>query len=87
VSQDFVRIDKNSREELRFTIVDWNGQKYIDIRVWIKADPEEGQEEIPTKKGIRFNGELLPEVIGILQGIDRTLGGSQGAVEETKART
>ena len=64
------KIDKNSAEEIRFSFAEWNGKRYLDIRVWVKADPEEGKGELPTKKGIRFNLELLDEFIEILQKIN-----------------
>jgi len=64
------KIDKNQAEEIRFSFAAWHDKKYLDIRVWVKAAPEEGKEEQPTKKGIRFNIELLDEFIKILQKIN-----------------
>ena len=64
------KLEKNSGEEIRFSFAEWNGKRYLDIRVWVKADPDEGKEEQPTKKGIRFNLELLDEFIEILQKIN-----------------
>jgi len=64
------KLDKNTAEEIRFSFAEWHDKKYLDIRVWVKADPEEGKEEQPTKKGIRFSLELLDEFIKILQKIN-----------------
>jgi len=75
MSKIFGRIEKNSVEEIRFSFCEWNGKEYVDVRVWIKEDPEEGRKEIPTRKGIRFNAELLPEFIKILRKMDKKMGG------------
>jgi hypothetical protein len=89
------KIEKNPAEEIRFSLTEWKSKKYVDIRIWIKADPGEGQEEIPTKKGIRFLAELIPEFIKILQKIDEKLAcgesaqteGMQGKAAETPSET
>lgn len=74
MSEVFASLEKNSVEEIRFAFYEWNGKKYADIRVWVKADPEESRDEIPTRKGIRFNAELLPEFIKILRAMDKESG-------------
>jgi hypothetical protein len=71
----FGRLDKNSVEEIQFSFCEWNGKEYVDIRVWVKEDPEEGRKEIPTRKGIRFNAELLPDFLKILKRMDKKLAG------------
>jgi hypothetical protein len=69
-TKTIAKLDKNTAEEIRFSFAEWHDKKYVDIRVWVKADPEEGKEEQPTKKGIRFNLDLLDEFIKILQKIN-----------------
>lgn len=78
------KIEKNSAEEIHFAFVEWKQKKYLDIRVWVKADPDEGREEQPTKKGVRFNVELLEEFIEVLQKINAGLAFGPGEAEETK---
>ena len=68
-------IEKNSAEEIRFSVVKWHEKNYVDVRVWIKADPSEGRDEMPTKRGVRFNIEILPDFLEQLQKIDAELGG------------
>jgi len=75
-------IEKNSAEEIRFSVVKWHEKNYVDVRVWIKADPSEGRDEMPTKRGVRFNSELLLEVIETLQKIDADLGGEPPETKE-----
>jgi len=66
-------IDKNTAEEIRFAVIKWHGMNFIDIRTWVKSDPSEGRDEIATKKGVRFNSEILSEFITLLQKIDQDL--------------
>lgn len=68
-------IEKNTAEEIRFGIIKWHGMNFVDVRVFVKADPSEARDEIATKKGIRFNAELLGEFIQLLQKIDADLAG------------
>jgi hypothetical protein len=89
-TKTIAKLDKNTAEEIRFSFAEWHDKKYLDIRVWVKADPEEGKEEQPTKKGIRFSLELLDEFIRILQKInageafeqERPEGAEEQGVEE-----
>ena len=78
----FGAIDKNPAEEIRFSVVRWHEKDYVDIRVWIKADPSEARDEMPTKRGVRFTAEILGEVIGQLQKIDADLAGESAEIKE-----
>ena len=75
-------IEKNSAEEIRFSVVKWHEKNYVDIRIWVKADPSEGRDEIATKKGVRFHIEILPEFIRLLQRIDADLAGESAEIKE-----
>jgi len=78
----FGTIDKNTAEEIRFSVVKWHEKNFVDVRVWVKADPSEGRDEIATKKGVRFNLEILPEFIEQLQRIDEALAGEPPETKE-----
>lgn len=67
------RLDKNSAEEIEFHLEEYHGQQYLDIRIWVKGEPSAPGSEQPTKKGIRFNVELLGEFIQALQRINAGL--------------
>ena len=59
-------IKKNSTEEIRVELGEFNGHDLINIRVW--AEPRNGGDErIPTKAGIAARITLLPELIAALQ--------------------
>ena len=50
---------KNTQEEVRTQITEYKGYKLIDIRVWYV---KEGEDPLPTKKGLTLNVELYPEL-------------------------
>lgn len=50
---------KNSLEEVRSIVTEFKGKKYIDMRVYYKA--EDGSYR-PTKKGLTLSPELVPEL-------------------------
>jgi len=78
-SQDqklIAQFDKNSAEVIKVHLVGWKGQDYIDIRVWIKGEPDEADK--PTIKGIRLNVELLPDLQSALRAVAEKI---EGGVE------
>ena len=65
--------EKNSMEEVRVTVSEWKGQKYLDIRTWVNPLYEKGEEAKPTKKGITLNAGLLPDLMKALKKAGDTL--------------
>ena len=58
-------IPKNTREEIRVQIGEFNGHQLLNIRVW--ADSREaGAGRVPTKAGVACKVALLPELIAAL---------------------
>ena len=62
--------EKNSIEKIMVKMVEWNGQNYIDIRVWYTTN---GKEYLPGKKGITLNMELMPRLINALEEAGKAL--------------
>ena len=60
---------KSNGEEIRIAIRKWEGKYYIDLRQWFE-DRQANGELKPTKKGIIFPMERLPE---FKEGVDRLL--------------
>lgn len=54
---------KNSREEIRLTLDTFKGAELVNIRVWYR---DEGGDYRPSKKGVAFKLDLLPQVIAAL---------------------
>lgn len=60
-------IEKNKREQIRIEVNEFRGQDLVDIRIYYQ-DQDSGEWK-PSKKGIAFRVELLPEVIEALQAL------------------
>ena len=59
--QPIAIIQKNTQEEIRIGLDEFKGHPLVSIRVWVT------DRDLPTKKGIAFNPDLLPDVIAALQ--------------------
>ena len=57
-----IEIQKNSREVIRISESEYEGHKFVDLRVWYS----DNGEMKPTKKGISFNHNVAKEVIEAL---------------------
>ena len=63
-----IEIQKNSREVLRISESEYEGHKFVDLRVWYN----DNGEMKPTKKGISFNPSKAKEVVeGILSVVEK----------------
>ena len=63
-----IEIQKNSREVIRISESEYEGHKFVDLRVWYN----DNGEMKPTKKGISFNPSKAKEVVeGILSGVEK----------------
>ena len=63
------KLPMNNGDEIRIAVHKWQGRQYIDLRQWFesKRKGEEGCVK-PTKKGIIFPMERLPE---FKEGVDK----------------
>jgi len=53
------RFSRNENEDISFSVREFKERLYCDIRIFFKASDNEWH---PTKKGITFRIDLLPEV-------------------------
>ena len=58
MDEPVARFEKNSREEVWFTISEWKGKPYIDIRTYYEKDGEWR----PTPKGLKFSATLYKDL-------------------------
>ncbi|RDW12087.1 transcriptional coactivator p15/PC4 family protein [Paracoccus thiocyanatus] len=56
-------VQKNTREEIRFTAETFKGHDIVNIRVWYRDDAGEMR---PGKQGLAFRLDLLPAVLETL---------------------
>ena len=75
--QEFARISKRSEVDIVVSTVapdDVQSLPNVDIREFLNSADYTG----PTKKGIRFPWQKLPEVIAVMQTQDDSFGGIEG---------
>jgi hypothetical protein len=58
MSEVIFELPKNSRETIRFSLAEYKGHKFIDIRVYAKED---GKDPAPTRKGLAVSPILWPQ--------------------------
>ncbi len=64
------QFQKNSREEIRVTINEFKGNKYIHLRTYVGF---EGEERKPTPKGIAIGVDLFPELKKAMTQLEKKL--------------
>ena len=73
---DLVRIrelEKNSETKIIFSLTDFRGNQYVDVREFVESDTYTGF----TKKGLRFNASLLDQFIENLQSVKKVRDGEE----------
>lgn len=58
MSKQVCDLPKNSREAIKFSLAEFKGHKFIDMRVYVK---DEGKDPVPTPKGLTVSPTLWPE--------------------------
>ena len=63
-------IPKNSRETIRFRLGEYQGHKFVDMRVFAI---EEGKAPAPTKKGLAVSPALWPQFKAALGKLEQAI--------------
>lgn len=53
-------VQKNRREELRFSLDEFRGHRFVSVRIF--APNRDGTAMLPTRAGVTFKPELISEV-------------------------
>ncbi len=59
MSQVICKLPKNAREQIVFSLNEWKGKHFLDLRVFLVG--EDGGPDIPTKKGLTLAVDLYPQ--------------------------
>jgi len=59
---------KNALEIVKIELTDFNGEKYLNVRVWYDAGKGAAQEFKPSHKGLTLN---LDKIAELKKGIDK----------------
>ena len=73
------KFDRSPTEEVRVSLREFNGAKFLDVRVYAK--PGDSDKFLPTKKGVAFAPRLLPKLRDALYLADKALAGEELAVK------
>lgn len=60
MEKDVAVFAKNKYQDIQVRISEYQGNDVIDIRVW--TQPPQGNEKVPTGKGININVRLFPQL-------------------------
>ncbi len=61
-------VKKNSIDELRISIDEYNGYKYVSVRTW--TEKSDSKEKIATRNGVTLPFRTLGEIIDTLKRIE-----------------
>lgn len=70
MSKTICELPKNSREDFRFSLGEYKGHKFIDMRVYAR---EEGKDPAPTKKGLAVSPAIWAQFRGALEQVEAAM--------------
>ncbi|MFH1847231.1 MAG: transcriptional coactivator p15/PC4 family protein [Candidatus Omnitrophota bacterium] len=60
MEKDVAVFSKNKYQDVKIRLSEYQGNDVIDIRIW--TQPPQGDEKVPTGKGININVKLFTEL-------------------------
>ena len=60
MEKDVAVFEKNKYQDVKVRISEYQGNDVIDVRIW--TQPPQGDEKVPTGKGININVKLFPKL-------------------------
>jgi hypothetical protein len=71
VEKDVASFQKNKYQDVKFRVSEYQGNDVIDIRIW--TQPPQGDEKVPTGKGININVRLYPQLKAAVEKLGKEL--------------
>jgi len=71
VEKDVAVFQKNKYQDVKIRVSEYQGNDVIDIRIW--TQPPQGEEKVPTGKGININVRLYPELKAAVEKLGKEL--------------
>ena len=71
MEKDVAVFEKNKYQDVKVRISEYQGNDVIDIRIW--TQPPQGDEKVPTGKGININVKLFPKLKEAVEKLERDL--------------
>ncbi|MEA3489857.1 MAG: transcriptional coactivator p15/PC4 family protein [Candidatus Omnitrophota bacterium] len=74
MEKDVFVFEKNKYQDVKVRISEYQGNDVIDIRIW--TQPPQGDEKVPTGKGININVRLFPKLKEAVESLEKDLKGA-----------
>ncbi len=71
MEKDVAVFAKNKYQDVKIRLSEYQGNDVIDIRIW--TQPPQGDEKVPTGKGVNINVRLFPELKAAIEKLEREL--------------
>ena len=71
MEKDVFVFEKNKYQDVKVRISEYQGNDVIDIRIW--TQPPQGEEKVPTGKGININVRLFPKLKEAVEKLEKEL--------------
>jgi len=71
MEKDVFTFEKNKYQDVKVRISEYQGNDVIDIRIW--TQPPQGDEKVPTGKGININVKLFPRLKEAVEALEKDL--------------
>ena len=71
MEKDVAVFEKNKYQDVKIRISEYQGNDVIDIRIW--TQPPQGEEKVPTGKGININVRLFPKLKEAIEQLEKDL--------------
>ena len=71
MEKDVAVFEKNKYQDIRVRISEFQSNDVIDIRIW--TQPPQGNEKVPTGKGININVKLFPKLKEAMEKLEKEL--------------
>lgn len=65
-----LELPKNSRETLRFSLAEYKGHRFVDLRIFFS---DNGKDPAPTKKGLTVSPALWPQFRAALTQVEAAM--------------
>jgi len=71
MEKDIAVFEKNKYQDVKIRVSEYQGNDVIDIRIW--TQPPQGDEKVPTGKGININVRLYSQLKEAIEKLGKEL--------------
>ncbi|MFC1549148.1 transcriptional coactivator p15/PC4 family protein [Candidatus Omnitrophota bacterium] len=71
MEKDVAVFEKNKYQDVKIRISEYQGNDVIDIRIW--TQPPQGDDKVPTGKGININVRLFSKLKEAVEKLEKEL--------------